>query len=67
MKFPGLKIHSHISIECLQCSQDEHTPKLYCSTNNMDPDPVPPLQANTCSYCILDEVTVALKYQFCIH
>ena len=64
MRFLGLKIHSHISTECLQCSQDEHTPKLYSSTNNMDPDPVPPLQA---SYCILDEVTVALKYQFCIH
>ena len=67
MRFPGLKIHSHISTECLQCSQDEHMPKLYSSTNNMDPDPVPPLQASTCSYCILDEVTVALNYQFCIH
>ena len=47
MRFPGLKIHSHISTECLQCTQDEHTPKLYSSTNNMDPDP---LQASTCSY-----------------
>ena len=40
MRFLGHKIHSHISTECLQCSQDEHTPKLYSSTNNMDPDPV---------------------------
>ena len=48
MRFPGLKIRSHISTECLQCSQDEHTPKLYSSTNDMDPDPVPPLQASTC-------------------
>ena len=47
-RFPGLKIHSH-STECLQCSRDEHTPKLYSSTNNMDPAPVPPqLQASTC-------------------
>ena len=46
-RFPGLKIHSHISTECLQRSQDDHTPKLYSSTNNMDPDPVPPLQAST--------------------
>ena len=30
-RFPGLKIHSH-STECLQCSRDAHTPKLYSST-----------------------------------
>ena len=35
-RFTGFKIHSH-STECLQCSRDEHTPKLYSSTNNMDP------------------------------
>ena len=42
-----LEIHSQ-STECLQCSQDEHTLKLYSSTNNVDPAPVPPLQASTC-------------------
>ena len=45
--FPGLKLHSR-STECLPCSQDKHTPKLYSVDNNMNPGPVPPqLQVNT--------------------
>ena len=37
--FPGLRLHTD---ECQRCSRDKHIPKLYSSTNNMDPDPVPP-------------------------
>ena len=38
--FPGLQLHSR-SIECLHCTRDKHVPKLYSSTNIMDPGPVP--------------------------
>ena len=38
--FPGLKLKSQ-STECVRCSRDKHTPKLYSSANNMDPGPVP--------------------------
>ena len=38
--FPGLKLQSHTT-ECLRCCRDKHVPKLYSSTNNMDPGPVP--------------------------
>ena len=39
--FPGLQLHSQ-STECLRCSRDKHTPKLYSSANNMNPGLVPP-------------------------
>ena len=43
--FPGLQLYSSTS-QCLQCSRDKHTPKLYTSANNMDPGPVPSLPSN---------------------
>ena len=45
--FPGLKLQSQHA-ECLRCCRDKHVPKLYSSTNNMDPGPVPAqLQVST--------------------
>ena len=40
-RFPGLQLYSK-STECLRCSRDQHTPKVYSSANNMNPDPIPP-------------------------
>ena len=37
--FPGLKVNSRS--ECVRCSRDKHTPKLYSMANNMNPRPVP--------------------------
>ena len=37
--FPGLKVSSRS--ECVRCSRDKHTPKLYSMANNMNPGPVP--------------------------
>ena len=37
--FPGLKVNSRS--ECVRCSRDKHTPKLYSMANNMNPGPVP--------------------------
>ena len=49
-KFPGLKMRTTAGAdfrECLRCSQDKRTPKLYSAANNMDPGPVPiQLQVN---------------------
>jgi hypothetical protein len=47
--FPGLQLRSS-STECMRCSKDLRTPKLYSSANNMDPGMLPPqLQvSNTC-------------------
>ena len=39
-RFPGLQLHSN-STECLRCSRDKHTPKVYSSANNMNPGPIP--------------------------
>ena len=38
--FPGLQLHLG-SAECLRCCRDKHIPKLYSSSNNMDPGPIP--------------------------
>ena len=40
-KFPGKKLTSQRS-ECLRCSRDNLSPKLYSAANNMSPGPVPP-------------------------
>ncbi len=40
-QFPGIQLCSQ-STECLRCSRDKRTPKLYSSANNMDPGSVPP-------------------------
>ena len=53
--FPGLQLRS-LSTECLCCSRDKHTPKLYSIANNMDPGLVPPqlqVRETSCfmSYC----------------
>ena len=53
--FPGLQLRSQ-STECLRCSRDKHTPKLYSIANNMDPGLVPPqlqVRQTSCfmSYC----------------
>ena len=37
--FLGLKVNSRS--ECVRCSRDKHTPKLYSMANNMNPGPVP--------------------------
>ena len=37
--FPGLKVNSRS--ECVRCSRDKHTPKLYSMANNMNPGQVP--------------------------
>ncbi len=39
--FPGLQLRLQ-STECLRCSRDKHTPKLYSIANNTDPGLVPP-------------------------
>ena len=53
--FPGLQLRSQ-STECLRCSRNKHTPKLYSIANNMDPGLVPPqlqVRQTSCfmSYC----------------
>ena len=40
-RFPGLRLCSQ-STECLRCSRDKHSPKVYSAFNNMDPGPIPP-------------------------
>ena len=37
--FPGLKVNSRS--ECVRCSRDKHTPKLYSMANNINPGQVP--------------------------
>ena len=39
--FPGLQLRPP-STECVRCSRDKHSPKLYSFSNNMDPGPIPP-------------------------
>ena len=39
--FPGLQLCSQ-NTECLHCSRDKHSPKVYSAANNMDPGPIPP-------------------------
>ena len=39
-KFPNMKLTSQH--ECIRCSRDKHSPKLYSAANNMSPGPVPP-------------------------
>ena len=39
-RFPGLKLSSDLS-KCTRCANDSHQTKLYSSSNNMDPGPVP--------------------------
>ena len=44
--FPGLHLHSG-STECVRCSRDRHTPKVYSTGNNMHPSAIPTqLQVN---------------------
>ena len=51
-RFPGLQLHSN-STECLRCSRDKHTPKVYSSANNMSPGPIPPqLQVSKTNACM---------------
>ena len=40
-RFPGLWLCSS-STECIRCSHDKHSPKVYSAANNMDPGPIPP-------------------------
>ena len=52
-RFPGLQLYSK-STECLRCSRDTHTPKVYSSANNMNPGPIPPqLQVSSTDMFIL--------------
>ena len=39
-RFPGLQLCS-LSTECVHCSYDKHSPKVYSAANNMDPGPIP--------------------------
>ena len=39
--FPGLQLYSK-STECLRCSRNKHTPKVYSSASNINPGPIPP-------------------------
>ena len=46
--FPGLQLCSSTE-ECMRCSRDTYIPKVYSSTNNMNPGLLPlQLQVNTC-------------------
>ena len=46
--FPGIQLYPSIT-ECMQGYRDKHIPKLYSSTNNMNPGPLPPqLKVSTC-------------------
>ena len=38
--FPGLHLRPG-STECVRCSRDKHTPKVYSTANNMHPGPIP--------------------------
>ena len=44
-KFPALNVKAvsphNEDTECGRCRQDKHIPKVYSSSNNMDPGPVP--------------------------
>ena len=40
-RFSGLRLCSQ-STECLRCSRDKHSPKVYSVFNNMDLGPIPP-------------------------
>ena len=44
-RFPALNVKAispdSEDTECVRCRQDKHIPKVYCSSNNMDPGPVP--------------------------
>ena len=51
--FPGIQLHSSTT-ECMRCSRDKHTPKLYSSANNMDPGSLPSqLQVSTAASTIV--------------
>ena len=53
-RFPCLRLCS-ISTECVRCSHDKHSPKVYSAANSMDPGPKPPqLQVGSCTrtYCM---------------
>ena len=55
-RFPGLRLCS-LSTECVRCSHDKHSPKVYSATNNMDPGPIPPqLQVGSCTRTVLVEI-----------
>ena len=45
-EFPGMSVRSvstsSTQSECLRCTRDKHSPKLYSSANNMNPGVVPP-------------------------
>ena len=46
--FPGIQLCSSTTM-CVRCYRDKRIPKLYSSTNNMDPGPLPPqLQVSAC-------------------
>ena len=51
--FPCMSVRSvstsSIQSECLRCTRDKHSPKLYSSANNMNPGVVPP-QLIVCFY-----------------
>ena len=54
--FPGLKKREG---ECIRCFGDKHNPKMYSSSNNMNPGPVPPeLMVCQCVACIFVELGV---------
>ena len=39
--------------ECLRCTSDKHSPKVYSSDNNMNPGCVPPeLMVGSCKWCV---------------
>ncbi len=63
-QFSGLQLCSQ-STECLRCSRDKHTPKLYSSANNMHPGSVPP-ELQVCDLHVEPSICVVvymLKHQ----
>ena len=65
-RFPCLRLCS-ISTECVRCSHDKHSPKVYSAANSMDPGPIPPqLQIGSCidiihGTCIISMVHVHVR------
>ena len=54
-RFPALNVKADSpdseDTECVHCRQDEHIPKVYSSSNNMDPGPVVLTAQFSCSAC----------------
>ena len=58
-KFPGMKLTSQS--ECLRCSRDKLSPKLYSTANNMTPGPVPPeLQVQVIKFTVKNFICVCM-------